>query len=132
MSGKDADENEFKAYYAVAVGDKPGIYPNWTKAEAAIGTKTGVSVKQKKFETLEEAEEFIRAYGNAAAQATLDGTGAKPQSAAKKAKTKGSASTKDEDGSDVLRVWTDGASAGNGRAGARAGFGVFFGDGDKR
>jgi len=129
VSGKAVDENEFKAYYAVAVGDHPGIYPNWTKAEAAIGSRAGRGVKQKKFETLEEATEFILTYGSATAQAAFGGTAAKPQ-AGKKSKTKGGTSA--EDGSDVLHVWTDGASSGNGRAGAKAGFGVFFGHGDKR
>jgi ribonuclease HI len=132
VAGKDAHENEFKAFYAVAVGDKPGIYPNWTKAEAAIGSKGGRAVKQKKFETLEEAKEFIRTYGGAAAQAAIGDTPAKTPTATKKSKAKGSTSTKDGDGPDVLHVWTDGASAGNGRAGAKAGFGVFFGNGDKR
>lgn len=33
---------------------------------------------------------------------------------------------------DVLRIYTDGSSLGNGKKTAIAGVGVFFGDGDKR
>lgn len=37
-----------------------------------------------------------------------------------------------EDHKKICKVYTDGASRGNGRANARAGFGVYYGDNDKR
>ncbi|KAI0549477.1 hypothetical protein F4679DRAFT_262951 [Xylaria curta] len=119
-------------FYAVAVGRQPGVYTDWDVASVAI---TGWKApKYKKFATHEEAIEFIRTHGNEEAQEWLLSEGAEPPSKkAKKAKTPGepgSDITEDEPG--VLQIFTDGSSLSNGRAGATAGVGVFFGEGDKR
>lgn len=50
-----------RKYYAVAVGNKPGIYASWGEAQPCIRGAPGA--KQKKFNTQEEAEEFIRENG---------------------------------------------------------------------
>ncbi|KAI1311675.1 ribonuclease H-like protein [Xylaria venustula] len=119
-------------FYAVAVGRDPGIYTDWDEASLAI---TGWKApKYKKFMSRDEAVEFIRANGNEEAQEWLVNEGVEPPS--KKAKkTKVSAEPEGnviEDEPDVLRIFTDGSSLANGRAGATAGVGVFFGEGDKR
>jgi ribonuclease HI len=80
--------------------------------------------KYKKFATRGEAEEFVASGGKT--------TKVKP-SAAKKAKTAAGAEREKklrEDG--ALKVWTDGAARGNGKKGAEAGVGVFFGVDDAR
>jgi ribonuclease HI len=60
-------------YYAVAVGSKPGIYYSWTEAEPCT---RGRSI-HKKFNTLEEAEQFIQEYGT---QETCQALGLPPGS----------------------------------------------------
>ncbi|KAI0472315.1 hypothetical protein F4859DRAFT_100595 [Xylaria cf. heliscus] len=119
-------------FYAVAVGRQPGVYTDWDVASVAI--KGWKAPKYKKFATREEAIEFIRANGNEEAQEWLLNESAEPPSKkAKKTKTSGEPGAdfvEDEPG--VLRIFTDGSSLANGRAGATAGVGVFFGEGDER
>lgn len=119
-------------FYAVAVGREPGIYMDWDEASGAI--KGWKAPKYKKFGTRDEAIDFIRAHGSEEAQSWLKSQGTEPPTKkAKKTKTSnepGGDITEDEPG--VLRIFTDGSSRSNGRAGATAGVGVFFGEGDKR
>jgi ribonuclease HI len=119
-------------FYAIAVGRVPGIYTDWDEASLAItGSK---APKYKKFGTRDEAVEFIRTHGNEEAQKWLVNFGAEPpKKKTKKSKTSSepdSATVEDE--ADVVRIFTDGSSLANGRAGATAGVGVFFGEGDER
>ncbi|KAI0096464.1 RnaseH-domain-containing protein [Daldinia grandis] len=117
-------------FYAVAVGREPGVYTDWDTASLAI--KGWKGPKYKRFDTREDAIEYIRTHGNDAAQeALLKDDGAEPSSKKRKKSTGGDAS-KLEDERDVLRVYTDGSSLANGRVGAAAGVGVFFGPGDER
>ncbi|KAI0392690.1 ribonuclease H-like protein [Xylariaceae sp. FL0594] len=130
-----ADSEE--KFYAIAVGREPGIYTDWDEASLAI--KGWKAPKYKKFATREEAVEFIRAHGNEETLTSLTKKGAEP--AAKKLK-KTQARREPSDGlviqgnspedSETLQVFTDGSSLSNGRAGATAGVGVFFGVGDER
>ncbi|KAI0425036.1 ribonuclease H-like protein [Xylaria sp. FL1042] len=119
-------------FYAVAVGREPGIYTDWDEASLAI--KGWKAPKYKKFMVRDEAIEFIRAHGNEEAQAWLLKEGVEaPSKKAKKTKVStepGGDVIGDEP--DVLRIFTDGSSLANGRSGATAGVGVFFGEGDKR
>jgi ribonuclease HI len=50
------------SFYAVAVGKKPGIYTNWNECKVNIDDVKGAIYK--KFETIEEASEFIEDYSN--------------------------------------------------------------------
>jgi len=125
-------------YYAVAVGEPTGIYTDWAEASEAIkGTK---GPKYKKFFTKEEAVGYIIAHGNKAA---IDALGADVNLALKsESETNGnteeetSAQVKRDDAlthnGDVIPIYTDGASSSNGKVGARAGVGVWFGHGDER
>lgn len=119
-------------FYAVAVGREPGIYTDWDEASVAI--KGWKAPKYKKFGTRDEAIEFIRANGNEEAQKWLLSQSAEPPSKkAKKTKTStepGGDIIDDEPG--MLRIFTDGSSLSNGRRGATAGVGVFFGEDDER
>jgi len=108
-------------FYAVAVGRIPGIYENWDAASQQI--KDWKGPKYKKFGTRAEAEEFVRTGGKSTKEPEVAS-----QSPAKKKKTAAASSTKKQH----IRVYTDGSSLGNGRHGALAGVGVFFGEGDPR
>ncbi|TVY21070.1 Ribonuclease H1 [Lachnellula arida] len=116
-------------FYGVAVGRVPGVYEDWSEASAEIKDVKGP--KYKKFATRQEAEEFVRSGGKSSGTAVAKKDGENPP--AKKAKTAASAESGKklkEDG--ALRVWTDGAARGNGKKGAQAGVGVFFGVNDSR
>ncbi|KAI6352591.1 hypothetical protein MCOR25_009376 [Pyricularia grisea] len=144
--GGNSDKSE--KYYAVAIGNRPGVYTDWNEAQRAY---TGVKgPKYKKFSTRAEAEEFMRVFGPRTQKSTApvseaeedeedeedeDGDeGAEEDSSevdlddfdeppAKKAKTA-------PDG--MTEVYTDGSSMGNGKKNSAAGIGVFFGVGDPR
>jgi len=126
-----ADSEE--KFYAIAVGREPGIYTDWD--EAALAIKGWKAPKYKKFGTRKEAVEFIRTHGNEEAMEWLIKNGAEPATKKLK-KTKASSESGSEilikDDPNVLRVFTDGSSLSNGRAGATAGVGVFFGEDDER
>lgn len=106
-------------FYAVAIGREPGIYTDWTQAQKAfVGSK---GVKQQSFKTREEAIEFIKTYGGEAGQKAIeDEITPRPSKRSKII------------ADSALRIHTDGSSRGNGKAGASAGVGVFFGDNDPR
>ncbi|KAI1805733.1 RnaseH-domain-containing protein [Daldinia bambusicola] len=117
-------------FYAVAVGREPGVYTDWDTASLAI--KGWKGPKYKRFDTREGAIEYIRTHGNEAAQeALLKDEGGEPTSKKRK-KAAGGNAGKFEDEKDIQHVYTDGSSLANGRAGAAAGVGVFFGHGDAR
>lgn len=135
-------------YYAVAVGNKPGIYTEWPAAQAAY---TGVKApKYKKFDTKQEAEEWLRTFKGQSSFA-LDDEGeddnededeededddeVPSEPPAKRHQTEAQftlATDLDDFGPPVQQIWTDGSSLSNGKKGAVAGVGVFFGDGDPR
>ncbi|AEO64782.1 822debb2-4017-4d09-98ef-c3911b9844ea [Thermothielavioides terrestris] len=122
-------------FYGVAVGRKPGVYMDWSQAqEAIVGWK---GPKFKKFDTRAEAEAFVRSYGalSKGTNSTVpeagseDQVGAAEKRPAKKAKTTPKVPTARNG---VVVVYTDGSSLGNGRNGATAGVGVYFGESDPR
>ena len=101
-------------FYGVAVGHVPGVYKDWNLAAEQIKDVKGP--KYKKFSTRAEAEEFVRSGGKSSTTAE--------QPSAKKPKK--------SQGDNFILVYTDGSSRGNGKKGALAGVGVYFGDGDSR
>ncbi|KAG0648058.1 Ribonuclease H [Hyphodiscus hymeniophilus] len=116
-------------FYGVAVGHHPGVYEDWADASEEIKGVKGP--KYKKFATKAEAEEFVRTGGKSSTVLKADAEGPK----AKKAKTGvESASSRPVNSSKVktVVVHTDGSSRGNGRQGAFAGVGVYFGEDDPR
>ncbi|OTA96729.1 hypothetical protein M434DRAFT_95197 [Hypoxylon sp. CO27-5] len=116
-------------YYAVAVGREPGVYTDWDTASLAI--KGWKGPKYKRFNTQEDAIEYIRMHGNEEAQKVLLDTAVEPAAKKSKKSTAGEDLVA-QDGPDVQHVYTDGSSLSNGRAGAVAGVGVWFGHGDIR
>lgn len=93
---------------------------------------TGVKgPKYKKFTGRTEAEEFVKSGGKVSKAAEksekVGDISAEVERAVKKARTTTASSSKG-----TIRVWTDGSSLGNGKKGALAGVGVFFGVDDER
>jgi ribonuclease HI len=119
-------------FYGIAVGHNPGVYETWTAASEQIKNVKGP--KYKKFDTREEAEEFVKNGGKVSKKADA------PKPVKKQERSNGSsgegpsakkAKTSSSNGKTV-KVWTDGSSRGNGRLGAVAGVGVYFGENDPR
>lgn len=138
VDGKPTGSNPGGKFYGVAVGKKPGVYEDWAIASMQIKDVKGP--KYKKFDTREEAEEFVRSGGKIPAA-----TSAKEKKE-KKANGKEIAQEDEEEEEKVVKkakvgssgskrkttVYTDGSSLGNGQVGSVAGVGVWFGDMDSR
>lgn len=141
MAGKNPNPDTAPTrFYAVAVGNSPGIYTEWTDAQAAyVGVK---APKYKKFDTREAAEEWLQGFGNLGQglvvnkEEDADEEEEEDDSpAAKKVKTASdeiAVVVQGELDEDLLQIYTDGSTLANGQNGAVAGVGVFFGDGDPR
>ncbi|KAF4460692.1 RNase H domain [Fusarium albosuccineum] len=133
-------------FYAVAVGSPTGIYTDWAEASEAIKGIKGP--KYKRFNTRAEAVDYIRQFGNREAIEALGEEGRlvpeqvpeqEPEPEfeieerpAKKLKPAPKQEADLGPGEDVLKIYTDGSSLANGKAGARAGLGVYFGPNDPR
>ncbi|ORE21388.1 hypothetical protein BCV71DRAFT_168867, partial [Rhizopus microsporus] len=106
-------------YYAVRVGRRQGIYKSWSDCKEQV---LGVSgAKFKKFNSLEEAQAFV--------DADVYST---PRNTQSQTCQRYSPYASQRTHSRKTVVYTDGASAGNGQTGARAGYGVYWGDNDPR
>lgn len=122
-------------YYAVAVGRKVDIYPSWPECEAQVKGFKGA--KFKKFSTENEARDFIDKNKDS------EESGATPvaveENKAKRLKVavidgdihkvkvyKDHTFFVDESG--YVIVYTDGSCTNNGKAQAKAGLGVYFGE----
>lgn len=130
-------------FYAVAVGNRPGIYTFWPDAQAAY---TGVKApKYKKFETREAAEEWMQGFAHQYTSITHGGAKMEDDDdegeeeddqflpAGKKVKVKDEIEvTFGGDTTGLEEIYTDGSTLSNGQEGAVAGVGVFFGDNDPR
>ena len=96
-------------FYAVANGRTPGIFLNWGECNESV--KGYKNAKYKKFDTKEQAEQFIESHS--------------------------SLGNPEEEYSQIdwipdYYVYTDGACSNNGKANACAGIGIFFGIDDAR
>ncbi|CAG8654317.1 21131_t:CDS:2 [Racocetra persica] len=100
-------------YYAVRIGHKPGIYKTWE--ECRVQVHKYPNAKYEKFPTLKEAQAFMSGVSNSEKDPELDVADNSYDAEVPK-----------------LVVWTDGCALNNGKEGARAGLGVFWGDNDTR
>ena len=154
--GNPVSANDPEKFYAVAVGSQAGVYMSWPEAQQALKGVAGP--KFKKFPTREEAEAYIDACAiKAAEKAAAIAAGESPkklssetfasikpaapapattttiiESLAKPKEIKFRSSRTEENDKDYVQVWTDGSSLANGRFGASAGIGVWFGPSDER
>lgn len=129
-------------FYAVAVGNTPGIYTEWTEAQAAY---TGVKApKYKKFDSKEAAEEWMESFdhGNSSIihggvkvddeEDDEDEYGDQAPPSKKKMKSEIEVNIGGDGTAALEEIYTDGSTLANGQEGAVAGVGVYFGDGDPR
>ncbi|KAF5628399.1 RNase H domain protein [Fusarium sp. NRRL 52700] len=142
-------DNDRPKFYAVAVGHVPGIYHTWDETQPQVTEVSGP--KHKRFNTKEDAEDFIRKFASPETCRRLGISLENPQEYTGAAFEPVEASTKKvkaepaprpkaapraepnyEENGNVLRIWTDGSSLANGQAGSRAGLGVYFGPNDER
>lgn len=92
-------------YYAVAKGNQIGIFSNWSECRSAVhGFK---QPKYKKFDTEEEAKQFVEKFGSNKQE------------------------TNEIHATDYY-VYTDGSCHNNGQDNATAGIGIYFGENDPR
>ncbi|KAI8393489.1 ribonuclease H-like domain-containing protein [Radiomyces spectabilis] len=131
-------------YYAVNVGRSRGVFQTWNECKDQVQGYPGA--KYKKFETFQEAKQFsegtnaptfrsgyIHVVEESPAPTPDHPTipvvkrRAQDDHYARPAKKQTAV-----DSTDAVVVYTDGATAGNGRAGARAGYGVYWGEQDPR
>jgi len=134
-------------YHVVTRGRKKGIF-NWLETQASIVDFPGA--KYESFDTLEQAGAFYMEHlkkdyakqepGSAQQemqQQPKQYTGAATEPVAAPIKSEPTARPQHtrsatESNGNLMRIYTDGSSQGNGKPGARAGLGVFFGPDDER
>lgn len=147
MAGKEvASASTINKFYGVAAGKNIGVYTSWADAEAQI--KGWKNPKYKKFTTRADAETFVESGGkvsqapadedkvdvdeneppNKRVRRSVEDDGADAQIETTIISAKGKAAKEE----DPIKIYTDGSSLGNGKTGAAAGLGVWFGPGDKR
>ena len=90
-------------FYAVAKGRTPGIFLTWPECQESVKGFSGAVYK--KFDKRDDAEEFIQGASENGHKELV---------------------------SPDYYVYTDGACSKNGKEGASAGIGVYFGEGDPR
>ena len=114
-------------FYAVRCGRTPGIYRSWPECNEQVSGFSGAVFKS--FALLAEATRFLVGEGQAAVVTP-------PVAGKRKRQTSppGEPATQRvrTEPSPVAVVYTDGSCLGNGRPDARAGVGVWFGEGDTR
>lgn len=134
-------------YHVVTRGRKEGVL-NWSQTQASIVDFPGA--KYESFDTLEQAglfymkhleKEFAKRESGSAQQAMQHQpkqyTGAAIEPVAAPIKSEPTARPQQtrsatEPDDDLMKIYTDGSSQGNGKPGARAGLGVYFGPNDER
>lgn len=131
-----------QSFYAVRQGRRPGVYRSWAACKAQVeGFPNAI---YKKFPTHEEAEAFTKeksglkrattSHQRSNIPPTVSSSSSSPQQRVTTTTTKKTPpSVLDDSPTDGRHiVYTDGASSGNGYHGAKAGYGVFWGDNDPR
>jgi ribonuclease HI len=123
-----------KFVYAVAVGYKPGVYATWAEAKKHVEGFQGA--RYKKFESVREAEDFIKGKGSV----ILGQFGVKMETTSVEPIIPGSfhdtliitpitssgTSPKSPHATDTIVVFTDGSALNNGRKNAKAGYAAVF------
>ena len=96
------------SFYVVVNGKKPGIYKTWKDCELQVKGFSGAVYK--KFDNLDDAKNFF----NSNSDSNSD------------------SNESDEEKEINYYVYTDGACVNNGKKNAKAGYGIYFGENDKR
>ncbi|KAG5791282.1 hypothetical protein H9Q69_009676 [Fusarium xylarioides] len=153
VAGHENPSADKPKFYAVAVGHVPGIYHTWDETQPQVTEVSGP--KHKRFNTQEDAEDFIRQHASPETCRRLGLSLEKPQeytgaafepveTSTRKVKAESAprpkaapkatphAELNHETNGNILKIWTDGSSLANGQAGSCAGLGVYFGPNDER
>lgn len=120
-------------FYAVQKGRRPGVYHTWDACSAEVNGRSGSVYKS--FPTLAEAEAFVSGteLGDTKEIPTVGGFGkATRERAGKTVRFHPYTPPPRTETPSYPIVWTDGSCLGNGRVGAKAGVGVYFGPADVR
>lgn len=126
-------------YYAVAKGRSTGVYQSWGDCENQVKGYSGATFK--KFDSASSAQEFVASQGGGSRSSSGSnyydsGSSSSYNQKSYSSNHYGSSSGNPrggnfEKGNDgYYQVYTDGACSGNGRDGARAGIGVYWGEGN--
>lgn len=146
LAGKNTPSSDATdKFYAVARGKGgPAVYTEWSEVQERISNFP--NPRYKRFASEAEALEWI-AENMAGATKTKAPTAKEPEDAEdeavslnpeskepprKRAKTDTKPQSTAKSSTEPVKVWTDGSSLGNGKLGAQAGLGVFFGVNDPR
>ncbi|PIA12953.1 Rnase h protein 1.0, isoform c, confirmed by transcript evidence [Coemansia reversa NRRL 1564] len=125
---KRAGHSTADSYYAVRVGRRPGVYNTWEDCKHMTQGFPGAVFK--KFKQSSEAQAFV---GESVSVSRYMEAISAVDSNTKKvlSQSRPTPPPVGETENEIV-VYTDGASAGNGRRGAVAGVGVYFGENDPR
>jgi ribonuclease HI len=120
-------------FYAVAKGRNPGVYTSWPECKQQVHKY--LFAKYRKFDTEQEALDFVSQYSGKHNDATSSASSASsssssPKSVPKKKKDTTHTLLIPHEKTDLF-VYTDGACSKNGSARAKAGIGIYFGEGNK-
>lgn len=125
-SGKTPKHNGF--FYAVRKGLKPGVYDTWPECQEQI---KGVHAVYKKFQSKEEALAFVQDTSTVGTKRQFStSASAEGSKKAKVDKVDGDFTGSPFSDNDGTHVYTDGGCFNNGKKGAQAGVGVFWGKND--
>ncbi|CAO1630111.1 unnamed protein product [Parajaminaea phylloscopi] len=116
-------------FYVVAQGRKTGIFTSWTECEAQVKGYPGSAYK--KFPTAEAAKVFLASHTQATQPPSFPVKRRRQDSIEPESAGVGKHTLGEEASGRTphnVSVYCDGASAGNGRKGAAAGWGVWFAD----
>jgi ribonuclease HI len=124
-----------KKFYGVRKGRKPGLYTTW--AECLKQTHQFPNAQFKSFSTLDEAESYLN---TSPSKSTNHGIISSTQVSKFEAlvcteqlmNNPPTGTTVLENGEEILHVYCDGACQANGKSGAKAGIGIWFGPNDDR
>lgn len=106
------------SFYSVTRGKKTGVYKTWKECQMQVKGFSGAIYK--KFDTLEEAEEFIQLKKKSVKKSISE------------SESDIELETETESKKVDYYVYTDGACVNNGKKNAKAGYGIYFGENDKR
>jgi ribonuclease HI len=124
MTGWSTEKKRFvmssKKFYAVRVGQTPGIYQTWKDCQAQVHGVPGCIFKS--FFTEEEARSFLDGLNSAQIQQPRNPNAHTIERLSMETQTKVTSISE-------VSVYTDGACEGNGQKGSRGGVGVWWGDG---
>ncbi|ORX46992.1 hypothetical protein DM01DRAFT_280230, partial [Hesseltinella vesiculosa] len=113
-------------YYAVREGRNKGVYETWNECKREVIGYQGA--KYKKFATMDEAQEFMNLSTPSRSRSTYRRAAVDSTKSTSRSLSKRSRNNQPQSDTGVQVIYTDGASRGNGKDSAVAGYGVYWGD----